>query len=114
LGEALVAVDRYRDAASTRRELERVAEQIADRLDDSRRVDVDPERAGHARERQLETRALECGAMIIGGLARELDEIEPLAAELDLAAGDPRDVQQVIDDPCQVRDLALDDLACLA
>ena len=33
-----------------------------------------------------------------------------LAAELDLAPADPRDVQQVVDQPCQVADLAIDDL----
>ena len=36
-------------------------------------------------------------------------ELEPLALQLDLAAGDARDVEQVVDEPRQVPDLAVDD-----
>jgi hypothetical protein len=53
----------------------------------------------------------EARAVIVDRLAHELAELDPLALELDLAARDPRDVEQVVDQPRHVRDLALDDRA---
>ena len=41
---------------------------------------------------------------------RPAASVEPLLPELDLAAGDPGDVQQVVDQPGEVLDLPLDDV----
>ena len=47
-----------------------------------------------------------------GRLDRRRDEAvqrDDLAAEVDLAARDPRDIEEVVDQPCHVIDLPLDD-----
>ena len=48
--------------------------------------------------------------MVLHRLAHELAEIDALALQLHLAAGDPRHVEEVVDEPGQVGDLPLDDL----
>jgi hypothetical protein len=94
-----VPCERYGDAAPRRREFYRIGEQVAYHLHEARRVGDEPQRL--ARELQLERdpARFEAGRVIFDRVPRKVAEIDRFAMEIDPAARDPRDVQQVIDDP---------------
>ena len=55
---------------------------------------------------QCHALALEDGLVVGGGLPRDPGEVEALAAEADLAGGDPADVEEVVHETAEVRDLS--------
>jgi hypothetical protein len=54
---------------------------------------------------------LQVGPVVLGRLPDDLGEIAPLLVELELLPGDAGDVEQVVDQPRHVRDLAIDHVA---
>ena len=95
------------DAASRRRVLERVQEQVHDDLLQPCRVGVDPGRL----QLHLELVALQPLRCIQRSEARRnaIDEVHRSSLKRDLARGDPGHVEQIVHHPGQAIDLAGDD-----
>ncbi len=97
------------DASFGRREFDRVTQQVGDHLLQPFRIGVD----AHTVQLKLDRRQRCAG--VRERLDRALDdvrEIERAAHEPQLAAGDFRDVEQIVDEPFQERGLAPNDLPC--
>src|SRR5439155_1127914 len=97
------------DGAARRRVLDRVQQEIRHDLVESSRVRVRPDGLGPdvddmtlqpARARQVADRSLNAGR-----------EIQRLTRQDDLAGGDVDDVEKIVDQPAEVRDLMTDRLA---
>ena len=103
-------VDRHVDAAAGRRELDRVREQVRDRLLQAPRVAHDPHRQvgeGAGEQHAVDRR------VAAGRLQRLLDDtaqVEALRVQRQPAGGDARGVQQVLDDVLQRARAAVHDL----
>ena len=95
---------------SALRELRRVLEEVPDRLRDARRVGVQPERQAPEVLDELDATGGEERLVVLDGAVHELGEIDAPLLQVDLAARDAGHVQQVVHDPAEVVDLALDDL----
>ena len=92
--------------------LGRVVEQVDDDLREPHRVAVEPQRRlGGSEHVELGAAASISGRLVSTARSHDRRQLDALAAQLDLAARDARHVEQVVDQPHQVVDLALDDLA---
>ena len=101
---------RESDVAAGLGVLGRVGQEVADDLFEPGRVGVDPEVAPVEVKLQRVLPLGDQGAGGLDGVVEGRGRLDSTAAELDLAAGDPRDVEQVVDQPGEVADLAADDL----
>jgi hypothetical protein len=86
--------------------LRRVGEQVRYDLGEPVRIDVDEHAV--ARDAQLEPVAplLEHRARDLEPARDDLGQLDAPAPQLDAAARDPRDVEQIVDEPAEVADLA--------
>ena len=101
------------DVRAVGRELRCIRQQIADHLREPDHVAVDLQRLRRRIDRH---RLPPCGDHRPRGLERALDDIlcdQALPLQLDLVAGDARDVQQVVDEAREMRGLPLQDAAHL-
>jgi hypothetical protein len=97
------------DAAGRRRELARVDEEVSEDLRDPRPVRPDPEGRGGDGRVDLDVRLDERRAVVVERPSHLVTQVDALAPQLDLAARDARDVEQVVDEPREVRGLTVDD-----
>ena len=86
----------------------RVRQQVDDDLLDARRIDERDDRRAGLRERDALAVALEFRARRLDGVVEDLAQVDVLQPEVDVAARDARDVDQVVDDTRQHGGLALD------
>ena len=91
-------------------ELRGVGEQVGERLDETRRVCIDDEPSRGDVDGQALSLSLEERARHFDRLRGDHRELDVLGVQLDLAARDPRDVEQVVDQTPKVRDLPIDQL----
>ena len=96
------------DRASPLGVLRRVGHEVGDHLGEADRVAVDEQAPERDVRHQLVAALLEQRARDLDRLGDHVREVEVLAVELDPAAGDPRDIEQVVDEPDDVTDLARD------
>ena len=91
--------------------LGRVGQQVGEHLLEPGRVGVG--RQGRRRERDAQGLALlvDQRADDLDGAVDDVADVERLAPQDDLALGDPRDVEQVVDQPGELPGLAVDDVA---
>ena len=90
--------------------LRRVGQEVRHDLREPRRIGVDHEACGrHVRDAAAVSRCSRSGLAISIALATTSPISTGSRPELDLAARDARDIEQVVDQPDQVLDLALDD-----
>ncbi len=101
----------HRDHAIGRRVLGGVGQQVGDHLAQARRVAVDAQAAPRHVHLQRVLPLLEQRAGHLDRLRDDLRDLDDFGLELDPAARDARDVQQVVDQPREMADLALDDRA---
>jgi len=94
---------RHRDGAAPLRELPRVLEEVVDHLREARGIAVHPERPVGQRALQAEPGRGEERAVVLEERAEHRAQVEALAADPDLAPGDPRDVEEVVHEPGEVR-----------
>ena len=87
-----------------------VVQQVADDLRQPRRVGVEIDRLRRQRDRQLVVHALVQRADGLDGLLDDGRELDALFAQLDLASRDAAHVEQVVDQPRHLADLALQHL----
>ena len=87
-----------------------VVQQVGEDLNHPVRVDVDGQPVGRDRDAQGLALLAKQRESDLGGLRRDGGELHALSVQFDLAAGDARDIEQIVDQPTQVRNLALDDL----
>ena len=107
----LLGMELEPDAPAFRGVLGGVVEEVADHLGQAGGVALHLERARRQRHHQLLAARVDQRPR---GLDRARDhrgEVDRLALQRDLAARDARDVEQVVDQPRQLVDLALDDVA---
>jgi hypothetical protein len=109
--DPLAEHDGERRRAAARRELDRVLQQVADHLRDPDGVGVHDDGLGGDAHVEPHAAPREELAMVVRRAARELPEVDALSLALEphLAAGDPRDFEQIVDEPRRVVDMALDD-----
>ena len=92
--------------------LGRVGQQIDEHLLEPRGVGVERQRLGPAVDARAGARARSIsGRTAAAARATTSRGVDRLAAELDLARADPRDVEQVVDQPRELADLAFERLA---
>src|SRR5205809_1008038 len=75
------------------------------------RVGVQVHGAGRQPDRQLVAPLLDQRPARLDGVVDDADQVGPLLSHVDLAAADPGDVQQVIDQPRHLLYLAVNDFA---
>ncbi len=97
----------HRDAAARVGELDRVVQQVREDLHEARVIGVDVDRLGRQRHVRGEPAGVEGGAVAFHRVADQLRDQRRLGLELDLARGDARDVEQIVDETDHLRDLAL-------
>ena len=100
-------------SARPRRELGRVLEEVADHLGEARGVGEHEERLAALLDFHRDLAGPEHRAVVLERAAHDRAQLEPLALELDLVPRDPRDVEEVVDERRELRDLPLDDRAGL-
>jgi hypothetical protein len=108
---AAVPAGGERDAPPGVRVGGRVGEQVGDDLAEPERIGVDQEAGGRHLHGERVRPPLHQGARDLEGSGHHGGELDELPAQLDLAAGDPRHVHQVVDQPPHVLCLAADDRA---
>ena len=99
------------DAAAFRGELERVLQQVPEDLRQPRGIGADDHRA--AREVALPRQLFAAEVAFARGLQRVLEqrrEVDALQPQLQLAARDAGEVEQVVDEPRLERDVAIDEV----
>ena len=89
--------------------LPRVGQEIGHDLSEPRRIGGDHEACGRHVRDQLLVAKLEERARHLDRLGDDVTDLDGLGPELDLAARDARDIEQIVDQPDQVSGLALDD-----
>ena len=101
------------DAAARVGVLRGVVEQVAEHLRQAREIALHVERVvGHVERRARAAARSISGCIGLDARApRSSPTVDRLAAEVDLAAGDARDVEQVVDQARQVLHLPLDHIA---
>jgi hypothetical protein len=87
-----------------------VIEEIQEDLGQPRRVAVQVEGLGGQRNRQSMPSALTARPRGLDRLADDVGQRDALAAQLHAAPGDAAQVEQVVDEPCEVPHLATDQL----
>ena len=110
LSEALNDVARKTDRACGLRELHGILQQVADHLGQASRVALDPHRTRCGRDVQSHSGRCEQGAVILGRTADDVPEIDALVLDLELTSRNSRHLQEVVDEPREVTDLAHRDL----
>ena len=98
------------DAAARAGELGGVGEQVADHLRQPHRIAVDPQRLLGHRQHRRRRPASHRRLRLLEGAHGNVAQVDSLSVQLDLAGGDARDIEQVVDESRQVPDLALDDV----
>ena len=96
-------------AAAIRRVLDRVGEQVAEDLLQPHRIRLDHQRILREGDRQLLAAGARHRRHRVRRLGEGLPDGKSALAQFDLPAADPRDVEQLVDDPHHVPGLALDD-----
>ena len=96
-------------ASAVRRVLDRVREQVAEDLLQPDRIGVDHQRILRKGDRQLLAAGARHRRHRVRRFRDRLPHGEATLAQLDLAAADARDVEQLVDDPHHVAGLTLDD-----
>jgi hypothetical protein len=99
------------DATAALGELGGIVEQVREDLGEADRVGVEVDGVGRQRQFQVLAGALDEGPRDLQGLVQHGAQRNPLPAQLQLAAGDPADVEQVVDQPNQVLHLAIEQIA---
>ena len=102
------ALDRNSGGAALGRELHRVLQQVADHLNQAGPVGVNHQPGAAGPQRKLHAGSCKQVAVVLDRPADQLVEVHPLLFKPDLAARDPRDVEEIVDQTGQVRNLALD------
>ena len=88
-----------------------VGEEVDEDLLEPRRVGLEPEVAAVDRDASsVVLPLLDERPDGLDGLVEDRRGVDDLRPEADLAAGDPGDVEQVVDEPGEVLDLPLDDV----
>src|SRR5690606_8769345 len=90
--------------------LRRVSEQVLDDLHEADRIGVEPYLLARCREAELLIPRSNRGTDGVDGLREDFRELDALATKLDPSAHDPRDVEEVVDQPNEVVDLPLHEL----
>lgn len=80
-------------------EFHRIAQQIAHHLREPVGVAVDRHRPIRGVELQLDAAFLEQKSMVVDGLSGQLPQFHGLTLQLELVAGQPGDVEQIVDQP---------------
>ena len=112
-GFVAVDADRDRHAAAPRRVLDRVRHQVREDLLEALQIPVHP-RLGRLRlEGKREVMLAGAGLERLERVPRHLDEVEPPPLEDDLAVGDARDVEEIVDEASEVFRLPVDDAVLL-
>ena len=97
------------DRAFGRREARGVVEQVAERLRQARAIGIDPDSGiGKVGDERVAAR-LQQRLRRLDRRGEQALQLQRLAVELDAALGDARDVEQIVDAPCEVVDLAAHD-----
>ena len=104
----LTPLDRHGGGAAFGGELHGILQHIADYLGKAGPVCIDPQPGAAGPQGKLDSGSCEQVAVVLDGTAYQFVEIQLFLLKLDLSPGDPRDVKQIVDQPGQVRDLALD------
>jgi hypothetical protein len=99
------------DPAARLRVLDRVAQQVAEHLHQARAISLDKHGLGRAVDAQLVLVFHERRLDRLDGPADDRAHLQAFHVEIDRAAGDPRDIEQVVDQLGEVQHLTLDDLA---
>ena len=100
-----------RDAAAARRVLGRVVEQVQQHLRQPRGIGIEPHGVGRQRHVQRVACRRDGGPRRLERTVHHAVQRHPLAAQRDLAAGDARHVEQVVDEAGHLAHLALDHVA---
>ena len=87
-----------------------VVQQVGEHLGQPRRIDFQEHRLVGQRDRQVMLIVLDQRPAGLDGQLDHLRQLDRLLLEVDLAAGDPRNVEQVVDHPRHVLDLVFDHL----
>ncbi len=87
------------DAASPRRELDRVLDEVPEDLAQPRRVGVDVLPGSRPISLHRDPFFIGLRAANVEDVVQRLAELDGLVLELDLAPGDPRQVQEIVDQP---------------
>jgi hypothetical protein len=90
--------------------LGRVADHVGKHLGESWRITIHEQRLRRDLEVEAMAFQLEQRASDLDGAGDRSSHIDDLALQLELAARDARDVEQIVDESGQVMDLALDHL----
>ena len=107
LGAPAGAAHPHGDVAAAGGELGGVVEEVRERLGEAEPVPADRQRLGAGVEAELDPRRVERGAVPLDRVADELGQVQLLALQLHLAAGDAGGFQEVVDQHRLVEDLAL-------
>ena len=99
------------DPAAALGVLRGVGQQVQDDLLDPRRVDVERQLAPLDRDAQGVPPLVDERPGRLDRLVEDRARVDEVLPEPDLAAGDPGDVEQVVDEPDELPDLPLDDVA---
>jgi hypothetical protein len=86
-------------------------QQVAGGLRQARRIASDPDRLLGKRQVQGHAVRFQGGAIVFTGQTHQLSQVDDILMEGDLAAGDARHVEQIVEQAAHVGDLAVDDLA---
>ena len=92
------------------RESRGVVQEVADHLREPDRIPIDPQRTRGPGDDEAQPRGLQGRPVVLGGQTRDRGEVAGLPLERELPPGDARDVEEIIDQPSHVRDLAIDDV----
>src|SRR5262249_31754125 len=85
------------DSAASRCEFFRVAQEVAQRLGQANGISVHPKEPWLEMALEVNTARFEAHAMVIHGAAHQISELQAFGFELDLAARNARDVEQIVD-----------------
>ena len=108
---AITFLGRHGDSSALRRVLRRVVQEIGEDLAQAHRIPVNGDWRVEGMNRQTVPGCVDERPADVDRVSNDPDQIGMLAMERDLSAGDPRDLQQVVDEPDHVIDLALHHLA---
>jgi hypothetical protein len=100
----------HRDATASRRIARGVAEEVRDELAHAVAVGVDPDRCVREADDQLVAGLLDVGRRGIDGVLHDPAEVAHRSPQLNLVAGHPGRVEQVVDEPDQLLELAARDV----
>src|SRR5262249_15277439 len=99
----------HQDASESWRELLRIAQQVAYDLEQARWIGVHLVGTGAGPYVHSNPARREGCSLVIDRAAHEVRQIDRLAPEPNLAARDSGDVEQIVHQACEVRNLPVDD-----